>query len=156
MSYPGSILGWSGPSVAKTPTQLAAEAKAGAAVAQPMIAERRERAAERAESGLLPGILGGAQMAGQDIFETVGVGAIPNVIRGGQEILGGTVKGVTGVDLSPAAIAEQSLLQQAAGAGGGLLGTGFGGIFKGLGIDPKLLLIGGVVVGAVVVLVVLK
>lgn len=146
MSYPGSILGWSGPSIAKTPTQLAAEAKAGAAAAQPMIAERRERAAERAESGLLPGVLGGIQMAGQQ------------TVRGGQEVLGGAVKGVAGIDLSPAAIKEQSLIEQAQQAQSDLFGGAIGGIGKAFGVEPKTLLILGAAaaIGIVVLLVVLK
>ena len=49
MSIPSYIPGYSGRDT-RTPTQLAAEAKAGAAGAQQMIAARRERAAGRAKA----------------------------------------------------------------------------------------------------------
>lgn len=73
-----------------------------------------------------------------------------------QKLTGQVVKGTTGIDLSPEAIAEQSLIEQAAGKTGDISGDLLGGFAKSMGFDPKLLLIGGAVVGIIVLVMVLK
>jgi hypothetical protein len=85
--------------------------------------------------------------------------------RGIQDIqkgLGGAVKGTTGVDLAPEAVAKKPIFQQAQAFQskmmGDLLGGTFGNVAKSMGVDPKMLLIigGGAIALIVVLLVVLK
>jgi hypothetical protein len=61
---------------------------------------------------------------------------------------------ITGVDLSGKS--EKSALQQASEGMGNLMGGQISGFAKALGLDPKILLIGGAIVGIIVIVMVIK
>ncbi|MHA2402347.1 MAG: hypothetical protein ACXADH_05090 [Candidatus Kariarchaeaceae archaeon] len=87
-----------------------------------------------------------ARGAGRTVDETL----INPLVQTG---IGGT-KAVTGVDLSGKS--DKSILQQGSEAMGGLMAGQIGGFAKSLGLDPKILLIGGAIVGIIIIVMVIK
>lgn len=92
------------------------------------------------------GLVGGGIEAGQEI---VGGG-----IRGGQNIVEGTTGAIFG-EGAPAEIQEKGLLSFGQQVQGNLMGAGIGNVASAFGVEPKMLLLVGAAIAAIVIVMVI-
>lgn len=112
-----------------------------------LTAKEREQLASAGEAGILTGIIsGGQQFIGQAAEFTLGKGVMETVQEKG--IIAGAQEQFRGFTSEAFTGQVQEVTKG--------LGLGVGGISEAFGVSPQMLLIGAVIVGAIILLVILK